>query len=636
MNKQILNSLGIGAALMLSSCNMNKQKKLNVLFLFTDDQRYNTIAALGNQDIQTPNIDRIVKSGLSFTHAHIMGGTSGAVSMPSRAMLLTGKSIFHLKSKGASIPEDHIMMPEYFRNNAYQTFGTGKWHNGKQSYYRCFDTGGKIMFRGMSDHLKVPVFDFDSTGKYPKENEYIADKFSSEIFADEAVNFIETRSGTSPFFAYVSFSAPHDPRMAPEEYNKMYPQENIPVPENFLPEHPFNNGELKVRDEKLAPWPRTHEIVKDHLGKYYAMITHTDYHIGRILDALENSGQADNTIIVFASDNGLAVGSHGLMGKQNVYEHGVRVPLIISGPGIPRNKQTSALVYLNDIFPGLCELNDLEIPESVESISILPIIKNKNATIRNEVFYVYRNFQRGLRTREGQKIILYNVNNENTNQRFDLNTDPLEKMNLFNTGHQDDLFYQLETRLENYMNSVDDPMDLNSENWGKEIIVIPDTKVDHKAVGKEVILGTLYSTKYDGGGAPGLVDGKRALPDFNDENWQGYHQNDLSVIVDMGAMTKINLIAGSFLENTSSWIFIPKYIEYAISGDGEKFELVYINVTDEPKDKEGAEIREFKTNLNNKSARYIRIIARNVGLCPEWHVGAGEKAWIFTDEIIIN
>ncbi|GAI83201.1 unnamed protein product, partial [marine sediment metagenome] len=177
------------------------------------------------------------------------------------------------------------------------------------------------MFGGMSNHLKVPVYDFDPSGEYPKEKQYTGEKFSSEMFADEAIKFLENDTGDDPFFMYVSFTAPHDPRMAPKEYEEIYPRERIFIPENFMPEHPFDNGEMKIRDEKLAPWPRTEKIVRDHIGAYYAMITHTDAQIGRLVDALEKNGKAENTIIIFAGDNGLAVGQHGLLGKQNLYEH---------------------------------------------------------------------------------------------------------------------------------------------------------------------------------------------------------------------------------------------------------------------------------------------------------------------------
>jgi len=199
------------APVIIQEVEIPPDKKPNILFLFTDDQRFNTINALGNQEVQTPNMDKLVANGIAFTCAHIMGGTSGAICMPSRAMLLTGKTLFHLERKGALIPDEHIMFPELLREEGYKTFGTGKWHNSRQAYARCFTHGGKIMFGGMSNHLKVPVYDFDPSGEYPKEKQYTGEKFSSEMFVDEAIKFLENDTGDDPFFMYVSFTAPHDP-----------------------------------------------------------------------------------------------------------------------------------------------------------------------------------------------------------------------------------------------------------------------------------------------------------------------------------------------------------------------------------------------------------------------------------------
>ena len=439
----------------------------NIVFLFTDDQRFNTIHALGNEAILTPNIDQLAREGISFTHAHIMGGTSGAICMPSRAMLMTGKSLFHLEMKGATIPDDHVMFPEILQDMGYKTFGTGKWHNGKQAYARCFTDGGKIFFGGMSNHLAVPCFDFDSSGTYPEEKKKTGEKFSSELFVDEAIHFLEAYTGDAPFFIYVSFTAPHDPRMAPDSFANLYSSDEIELPSNFMVEHPFNNGEMKVRDEKLAPWPRTPEIIREHIAAYYAMITHTDQQIGRLLETIEMLGKKENTIVVFAGDNGLAVGQHGLMGKQNLYEHSVRVPLIFSGPGIPGNKRSDALCYLIDIFPTICDLVNTETPGGIEGKSLVPAFKNRKAKTRTELFYAYRNLQRGIRTSDNWKLIKYQVNNVETTQLFNLNTDPWEINNLAELPDYSDKLLEMVNLLDQSMKKYDDPMDLSREYWGK-------------------------------------------------------------------------------------------------------------------------------------------------------------------------
>ena len=272
--------------------------------------------------------------------------------VPSRAMLMSGKTWFHVDTaslKGAKL------LPELLQENGYVTFGTGKWHNGQASWLRAFQHGKTVMFGGMSDHTKVPVRDLGPDGKLTAER--TGEKFSSELFADAAIEFLRSHDGKKPFFAYVAFTAPHDPRMPPLPFREMYYRNLPPLPANFLPQLPFDNGMMKGgRDENLAAWPRTEAVIRDQLAEYYGMITHLDEQIGRILDALKQTGQADNTIIIYAADNGLALGSHGLLGKQSVFEHSMRVPLIFVGPGIPQGKSTQAFTYLLDIFPTLCDV----------------------------------------------------------------------------------------------------------------------------------------------------------------------------------------------------------------------------------------------------------------------------------------
>ena len=436
---------------------MGTDERPNVLFLFTDDQRFDTIRALGNAQIQTPNMDALVEAGTAFTHAAIMGGTSGAVCMPSRAMMLTGRTLFHLQECGATIPPDHVMFPEALREVGYTTFGTGKWHNGRAAHQRCFTQGGRIFFGGMSPHFEVPVYDYDPEGAYPEGGHHVeSGRHSSDLFSEAAVRFLESYDGPAPFFAYVSYTAPHDPRDTHPRYHEMYDPDEIPLPENFLPEHPFDNGEMTIRDEQLAPWPRTPEIIRRHIADYYAMITHADATIGRILAALQESGRAENTILVFAGDNGLAVGRHGLMGKQNLYEHSIRVPLVMAGPGIPSGERRETPCYLLDIYPTLFELLGLNVPESVEGLSLLPALQEERQKVRNSQFYAYRHFQRALR-RGRHKLIEYSVNGHRTTQLFDLKNDPCETENLCDGTENAETMRELRAELHRWQQRTEDP-----------------------------------------------------------------------------------------------------------------------------------------------------------------------------------
>jgi len=484
--RDFIKILGLGAVAMahpiaLSSC--KREKPLNVLVLFTDDQRFDTIRALGNHSIHTPHLDTLVHKGTSFTNANIMGGTSGAVCMPSRAMLLTGRGLFHIEGTGGMIPEDHVMMPELFRKHGYKTFGIGKWHNGREAFARCFLDGAEIMFGGMSDHWNVPAYDFDPSGTYQtrtpvieqplrsnkvvlKGYDHITEgKHSSELFADAAVEFLDSHKSPDPFFLYVSFTAPHDPRTSPKKFLDMYDPEKISPPPNFLPRHPFDNGEMNVRDELLAEFPRTPGEIQRHIAEYYAIISHLDAQIGRILECLHRTGKAENTLIVFSGDNGLALGQHGLLGKQSVYEHSVHVPLIFRGPGVPEGKQRDDLCYLTDIFRTVCDMTGIQKPDSVEGESLAPTIKNQTKNGREALYFSYRHFHRALRLRRW-KLILYNVRGTKYTQLFDLENDPWETNNLAENPSQANRIREMTELLKSMMAEADDPVRLDKQDWG--------------------------------------------------------------------------------------------------------------------------------------------------------------------------
>ncbi|WP_455383437.1 sulfatase-like hydrolase/transferase [Salinispira pacifica] len=453
------------------------EKKPNILLLFTDDQRFDTIRALNNPHIITPTMDHLVARGTSFTHAHIMGGSCPAVCMPSRAMLHTGRTLFHLDGSGERIPDDHTLLGEWLQEHDYQTFGTGKWHNGPASYARSFSTGGNIFFGGMDDHWNVPACDFRPDGNYPAPRPHpwnpgtgtieMVDKsydrvrrgkHSTELFADTAVDFLGGVDTGKPFFMYVAFMAPHDPRTMPQRFLNMYDPDSIVLPGNFMPAHPFDNGEMDVRDENLAARPRSPAEIRRHIAEYYAMITHLDFEIGRILDALRATGEYDNTIILLAGDNGLAIGRHGLMGKQNLYEHSVRVPLVMCGPGIRPGERRDALCYLLDIFPTLCDYAGLEVPPSVEGLSLRPAIENPGIAVRDHLPLAYGRVQRGVRDAR-YKLIGYVVDGTRRTQLFDLAHDPEELTNLAGRAELAQVERALRERLREWRDELGDPAD---------------------------------------------------------------------------------------------------------------------------------------------------------------------------------
>jgi len=398
-------------------------RRPNFLFLFADDMRADTIAAHGNAHIRTPTLDGLARRGFSFRNAYVFGGDSGAVCVASRALLMSGRTLFHVETTTlANAP----LLPEVLGGAGYVTFGTGKWHNGEASWLRAFQRGRTVMFGGMSDHTKVPVKDRGPDGQLTPAR--VETTFSSELFANSAIAFLREHKGPEPFFAYVAFTAPHDPRQPPPEFRQAYYDNLPPLPPNFLPQFPFDNGAMRGgRDENLGAWPRTEAMVRGQLAEYYGMITHLDGQIRRVLDALEATGHARDTIVIFAADNGLAIGSHGLLGKQSVFEHSTRVPMMIAGPGVPAARASQAFSYVHDLFPTITGLAGVASPDGVEGSSLQPVWEGRAERVRDSLFLAYMATQRAVRD-ERWKLIAYPKLGHL--QLFDLRADPNEITNL--------------------------------------------------------------------------------------------------------------------------------------------------------------------------------------------------------------
>ncbi len=437
----------------------------NILFMIADDHRHSALGALGIEAVTTPTFDRLMAEGMCFRQAHIMGSTSGAVCLPSRGMLLSGRHLFDTPDP---LPDDVPLLPQLLRQAGYTTFGAGKWHNRRGSYARCFNSGGRVFFGGMSDQYAVPVQDFDPEGRYDPARTYIADGFSTTVFADDMVDFLKGRSSDDeePFFAYIAFTSPHDPRTPPAPYDKLYAADAIELPANFLPEHPFDIGIRDIRDELLAGYPRGEAEIKRHIADYYGMISQMDAAIGRILETLETRGLSENTIVIYTSDHGLGVGQHGLMGKQNLYDHSMRIPLIMRGPGIPAGVESEALLYLHDLYPTLLERAGLPLPPTCQGRSLAPVLREDSGEHRSLIFSGYQGvfghpggapYQRSIKDKR-HKLIQTVLAGETTWQLFDLAADPWESKNLVHEAPYLRQVERLQRSLQEQQARVDDPV----------------------------------------------------------------------------------------------------------------------------------------------------------------------------------
>lgn len=449
----------------------------NILFLFSDDQTYRALGLLGELEVKTPNLDRLARRGTLFTHCFNQGGYSGAVCIPSRTMLNTGRHVWECRdATKKEVAEGAALWGETFGKAGYDTFMAGKWHIPDSALARSFKTIGPLTGGFLAStkegaeayHRPAPgnpwtPDDPKWNGHWLKVDGNVV--HSSVRIADSAIDFLKTNvtSSPNPFFMYVAFNAPHDPRQAPREYLDLYPPRSLKVPPNFAPKHPFVIDSYTGRDEILAPYPRTPGIVQVHLQEYYALITHLDAQIGRVLDALDATGKRSNTIIIFTSDQGLAVGQHGLMGKQNLYEHSVRMPFMVAGPGIPKGKRNHALFDMQSLFATTCDMAGIAIPASVQFRSIVPLITGRKKELHDALYEAFLDRQRGVRTSEWKLI---RTPQEHQVQLFKIESDRWETNNLASDPRYAKTLARLNSRLRELMIEMKDPMSWEELNNG--------------------------------------------------------------------------------------------------------------------------------------------------------------------------
>jgi arylsulfatase A-like enzyme len=394
-------------------------KRPNILFLFADDQCFRTIHAMGNSEIRTPHLDQLFESGTVFTNTYNQGGWNGAICIASRTMLSTGRYLWHARSAESELKkswtQQRHLWPQMMSDAGYRTYFTGKWHV-KADNASIFDVSrhvrGGMPQQTPGGYHRPPADGVDPWRPWDRSlgGFWEGGTHWSEVVGNDAIDYLtDAASQEKPFFMYIAFNAPHDPRQSPKEFVDMYPADSIRIPENFQPEYPFQIGSNRVRDEVLAPFPRTHHAVQVHRQEYYAIITHMDVQIGRILEKLEATGQRDNTWIFFTADHGLACGEHGLLGKQNQYDHSIRVPFVAVRPGASQQRLVDTPIYLQSVMPTSLELAGAEIPERVEFSSLMPILSDPSASSELEsvgVYSAYVDTQRSL-THNGWKLILY-------------------------------------------------------------------------------------------------------------------------------------------------------------------------------------------------------------------------------------
>ena len=413
--KSILFSLAIvGLFGSWSMAQAAERRRPNILFIIVDDQSPLDLKVYEPKSaLETPTIDRLAAEGMVFDAAHHMGSFVGAVCTPSRHMIMSGRTVWHLPiGPGAAhhCPADleQSTMAAVFNRAGYATMRTCKLGNSYEAADKLFEV----------------CKDADKRGSDDAEG--------SAWHAEQVLDYLnrrDTTQDTRPFLIFFGFSHPHDTRDGKPELLAKYGAVNhadknsLPpasdkqpaLPANYLPNHPFHHGHPGLRDEVAVSgvWEnRDERTIRNELGRQFACSENIDTQIGRVLEKLEAMGESENTYIFYTSDHGMAIGRHGLQGKQNLYEHTWRVPFIVKGPRIERGSRVKGNIYLLDVLATLCDLTGVKPPESNEGLSFKPVLEGKVKATREVLYGAYSGGTKpGMRcVKQGDwKLIKYDV-----------------------------------------------------------------------------------------------------------------------------------------------------------------------------------------------------------------------------------
>ncbi|SHJ77057.1 Arylsulfatase A [Reichenbachiella agariperforans] len=489
MMKNTVKYIGLLSSLLIlfSGCSKEKEQKEserpNFLFVLVDDQSPFDLKQYDpNSILETPTIDRLAAGGMVIESARHMGSMNGAVCTPSRHMIMTGRTLWHLppsaefQKQTDPHPLDTMTLPAIFNRAGYKTMRTCKKGNSYPGANRQFAVVKDATKRGGTEES------------------------GSAWHAQQVLDYLgerETAGEDDPFMIYFGFSHPHDTRNGTPELLAKYGATNHkdketipaanpkqpPLQDNYLPAHPFFHGHPELRDEERVSgvWKRRDEnTIRNELGREYACSENIDSQMAKVLARLEQMGELDNTYIIYTSDHGMAIGRHGLQGKQNLYEHTWRVPFIVSGPGIQPGQRAEGNIYLLDVLPTLCDLAGIDIPETVEGVSFKPVLMGQKETVREVQYGVYCGGTKpGMRSvRQGDwKLIKYDVMEGvvRETQLFNLAENPNEYLpehgkeaemqtNLANNPKYADKLKEMEALLLKQMIAHDDPYRLWDQN----------------------------------------------------------------------------------------------------------------------------------------------------------------------------
>jgi len=640
---RLATALTMTAVCLITGCGRNEDRP-NIVIIFADDQGYADVGVYGAVGFTTPHLDQFASEGMRFTSFY----ASQAVCSASRASLLTGSYAQRVSVRGALAPWAEVglnpeeeTIAEMLKQRGYATGVFGKWHLGHHEEFLPLQ-------HGFDEYLGLPYsndmwpVDYDGNPvtqghklNYPPlplldGNRVVEtiDNLTEQAtltarYTERAVAFVE-RHKEEPFFLYLAHSMPHVP--------------------------------LGVSDRFAGHSTQ---------GMYGDVIEEIDWSVGEVLAALDRHGLADNTFVIFTSDNGpwLNYGNHSgsvgplREGKGTAFEGGVRVPAIMRWPGkIEPGSRTDKLASTIDVLPTIAAATGGQLPTlPIDGVNLLPLLKgDSSANPRDTFFYYYGGQLRAVREGKWKRVYQHrtrsyvgvDAGNDGhpgpyafptvPTALYDLEADIGETTDL--SSSHPDVVQRLDSLAERARESLGDQLTQREGSDvrppGRRGFDRPDS-MSHLAVGAAITMTTPLSSAYPGNGPTSLTDGRLGSRDFHDQHWLGFEEDDLEAVIDLGELRDVRRIGLDCLRNQVSWIFFPQAIEFAVSVDGSDWQIVHHErLATEMRSESG--IRRFSADVEPAAVRYIRVRARNLGQCPDWHVGAGGKAWLFVDEIVVE
>ncbi len=607
MNKQ---SVIIAFVLFLSAFSAAAIERPNVIVILSDDQGSIDLNSYGAQDLHTPHLDNLAKSGIKFSQFY----SAAPLCSPARAAVLTGLTphAAGLPNNASSMkgtrgmPSNRKTMAEYLKPLGYTTAHVGKWHlgftpetmpNGQGFDYSFGHMGGAIdnyshffYWNGSNRH------DLYQNGEETwRDGEYFPN-----LMAEKADQFIIDNK-EKPFFLYYAFNLPHYPVQPSKKWREHY---------------------------KNAPMPRR---------DYAAFVSTMDERIGQLVQTLKDEKLLENTIIIFQSDHGHSMESRAFGGgsagiyrgaKTSLFEGGIRVPAIISFPNqIPKNQTRAQMAIGVDWLPTILDYLDVAI-KGIDGKSLKQVIEHSTPS-PHKLFRWKQGLTWAVR-KANWKLIGY-PNDPQNKAPLDAENDSLFLVNL-------DKDIEELTNLSK--KHPDKAKELLADYLAWEYADISDVPIKKQQItslakNNKISLVKLPVKPYQVNNGASLLDEALGEREFTLGNWVGFKGDDLIATIDLGETVHFEQVIVGTLQNTASWIFPPSYIEVSWSNDGKNYSPPK-RITNQLKPNDTRVfINRAQFNQENIHARYIKVTAKNIETCPKWHVGHGKKAWLFIDEISV-